>query len=332
MKATRILTLLLALVFSAQLFAKDQSILNVSYDVSRELYADYNQLFVKHWKAKSGDNVTVKQSHAGSSKQIRAVMDGLEADVITMNQVSDVETIVDKGGRLVGKDWRTRFPNNASPYTSTMGFMVRKGNPKNIKDWDDLIKPGVSVVIPNPKTAGNGRYSYLAAWQFAMEKYKDEAKAKEFMGKIFKNVPVLDTGGRGATVTFVQRQIGDVLLTFEAEILTTIKEYGSDKFELVLPSISIQADFPVAVVDFVANRRGTKQLATEYLNHLYSDEAQELFAKHGYRPLTPAIAKKHEGTFKSIRLFTVEQAYGGWSKAMKTHFLDGGSFDQVYSK
>jgi sulfate/thiosulfate transport system substrate-binding protein len=309
----------------------ETTLLNASYDVARELYQEYNPLFVKHWQKQSGQPIKVNQSHAGSSKQARSVIDGLQADVFTMNNVNDVDMLVEIG-RLIPKDWRTRFPNNSSPYRSTMIFLVRKGNPKGIKDWDDLIKPGVGIVIPNPKTAGNGRYSYLAAWAFAAEKNKgDEAKVKEFMGKLFKNVPVLDTGGRGATTTFVQREIGDVLLTFESEVLQTARE-GQGKFEAVYPSMSIEAEHPVTVVDKVVNRRGTRKAAEAYLNYLFSDEAQEVIARHNYRPVSEAAARKHADKFKSIRLVKIDDVFGGWAKAQKTHFADGGTFDQIYAK
>jgi sulfate/thiosulfate transport system substrate-binding protein len=318
-------------VLGTQTLPAQTTLLNVSYDVARELYQDYNTVFINHWKAKSGETVRVNQSHAGSSKQARAVIDGLQADVVTMNNVNDVEMLAE-AGKLIPKDWRGRFPSNSSPYTSAMIFLVRKGNPKAIKDWDDLVRPGVAIVIPNPKTAGNGRYSYLAAWAFASEKNSgNEAKVKEFMRAMFKNVPVLDTGGRGATTTFVQREIGDVLLTFESEVLQTVKE-GKGKFEAVYPSMSVEAEHPVTVVDKVVNRRGTRKVAEAYLNYLFSDEAQEVIAKHNYRPVSPVIAKKHAETFKPIRLVRIDDAFGGWSKAQKTHFADGGTFDQIYGK
>jgi sulfate transport system substrate-binding protein len=314
-----------------QVAAANNSLLNVSYDVAREVYEEYNPLFIKHYQEKTGVTPKITQSHAGSSKQARAVIDGLEADVVTMNQTTDIEAIVTKGRGLVSKDWRTKFPNNAAPYTSTMAFMVRKGNPKQIKDWDDLIKPGVAVVVPNPKITGNGRYSYLAAWAFANEKFKDERKVKEFMTALFKNVPVLDSGGRGATTTFVQREIGDVLLTFEAEIITNIKEMGADKYEIVYPSVSVQTDMPVAIVERVVDKHGTRELATAYLNYLYSEPAQEMLVRHGYRPSNPVVAKKTEGQFGKLRLVKVEDYFGGWDKAQKTHFSEGGTFDLIYA-
>lgn len=322
-------TLLLAIGVSQA--AAQTTLLNVSYDVARELYQDYNPLFVAHWKQQTGETIKINQSHAGSSKQARAVIDGLQADVVTMNNVNDVDMLAEIG-RLVPKDWRTRFPNNSSPYRSTMIFLVRKGNPKSIKDWDDLVKSNVAIVIPNPKTAGNGRYSYLAAWAFASEKNNgNEAKVKDFMARMFKNVPILDTGGRGATTTFVQREIGDVLLTFESEVLQTVNE-GQGKFEAVYPSMSIEAEHPVTVVDKVANRRGTRKLAESYLNYLFTDPAQEVIARHNYRPVSETVAQKHSAKFKSIRLVRIDDAFGGWTKAQKTHFADGGTFDQIYGK
>jgi sulfate/thiosulfate-binding protein len=324
-------TAILLSLFCGSTLLAQTTLLNASYDVARELYQDYNPVFAKHWKEKAGETVKVNQSHAGSSKQARAVIDGLQADVLTMNNVNDVDMVMEMG-RLIPKDWRTRFPNNSSPYKSTMIFLVRKGNPKGIKDWNDLVKPGVAIVIPNPKTAGNGRYSYLAAWAFASEKNKsNEARVKDFMSRMFKNVPVLDTGGRGATTTFVQREIGDVLLTFESEVLQTARE-GQGKFEAVYPSMSIEAEHPVTVVDKVVNRRGTRKLAEAYLDHLFSDEAQEVIAKHNYRPTSEAVARKHADKFKSIRLVKIDDVFGGWAKAQKTHFADGGTFDQIYGK
>jgi sulfate/thiosulfate-binding protein len=312
--------------------ADKNTLLNVSYDVAREFYEKYNILFIDHYKQKSGAVAKINQSHAGSSKQARAVIDGLEADVITMNQPTDVDSIAERGRNLVVKDWRKRFPHNASPYTSTMAFMVRKGNPKGIKDWEDLAKAGTSVVIPNPKTAGNGRYSYLGMWAFAKEKFNgDETKIRSFLSSIFKNVPVLDTGGRGATTTFVQRGIGDVLLTFEAEILTSIQEAGPDKFEIVYPSQSVEAEMPVAIVERIVDRHGTRELATEYLNFLYSEPAQELIVKHFYRPRLESVAAKHRDKFGKLKLVKVEDAFGGWTQAQKTHFSEGGTFDQIYA-
>ena len=315
--------------FSAQ--AAEQKLLNVSYDVTREFYKDYNDTFAKHWKAKSGNDVLVDQSHGGSSKQARAVLDGLGADVVTFNQSTDLDILVPTG--LVAKDWVTKFPNNAAPYTSTILFLVRKGNPKGIKDWSDLVKNGVQVIIPNPKTSGNGRYSYIGAWAFALKSPGgSEETAKEFVTKLFKNVPVLDTGGRGATTTFAQNGIGDVLLTFENEVHLTLRELGADKFEIVVPSLSILAEAPVAVVEPVSKTNGNEALAKEYLAHLYSDEAQELVAKHFYRPRSADILKKHGDRFPDVKLVTIEEVAGGWKKAIDVHFKDGGIFDQIYQR
>jgi sulfate/thiosulfate-binding protein len=323
---------LMTALASGLLAADKNALLNVSYDVAREFYAEYNPLFVQHYKTKTGRIVKINQSHAGSTKQARAVIDGLEADVVTMNQPTDVDAIAEKGRGLVVKDWRSKFPHNASPYTSTMAFMVRKGNPKGIKDWDDLARPGIAIAIPNPKTAGNGRYSYLAAWAFAQEKFGgDEKKVRAFLSSLFKNVPVLDSGGRGATTTFVQRGIGDVLLTFEAEILTTIQESRPDKFEIVYPSVSVEAEMPVAIMERVVDRHGTRQLAAEYLNFLYSEPAQELIVKHSYRPRLASTAAKHASRFGKLKLVKVEEFFGGWAQAQKAHFSDGGTFDQIYA-
>ena len=329
----RAVALFLMTALASGLLAADKNaLLNVSYDVAREFYAEYNPLFVQHYKEKTGLTVKINQSHAGSTKQARAVIDGLEADVVTMNQPTDVDAIAEKGRGLVVKDWRGKFPHNASPYSSTMAFMVRKGNPKGIKDWDDLARPGISIVIPNPKTAGNGRYSYLAAWAFAKEKFGgDEKKVRVFLSSLFRNVPLLDSGGRGATTTFVQRGIGDVLLTFEAEILTTIQESGPDKFGIVYPSLSVEAEMPVAIVERVVDRHGTRQLASEYLMFLYSEPAQELIVKHSYRPRLEATAAKHASKFGQLKLVKVEEFFGGWAQAQKAHFSDGGTFDQIYA-
>ncbi len=318
---------LLPLVASAQ-----TTLLNVSFDVAREYYKDYNPVFARYWKARTGETVTINQSHGGSSAQARAVADGLEADVVTMNQATDIDLLASRGA-LVAADWVKRFPDAASPSHSTMIFLVRKGNPKGIKDWDDLVKSGTQVIIPNPKTAGNGRYTYLAAWGHALRKKGgNEASARAFVAALFKNVPVLDTGGRGATNTFVQRGIGDALITFENEVFLIQRELGADKVEIVYPSVSIRADNPVAVVEKVVDKKGTRKAAQAYLDYLYSDEGQELFAKFYYRPSNSAIAKKYASTFKQIPLFTVDEVFGGWQNAQKTHFADGGSFDQIYQK
>ncbi len=298
--------------------------------MTREFYKDFNPAFAKYWKQKTGETITINQSHGGSSKQARAVADGLEADVITMNQANDIDILAER--KLIPKDWQKRFANNSSPTASTTVFLVRKGNPKNIRDWDDLIKPGITNVVPNPKTSGNGRYSYLAAWGYVIKKGGDENKAKEFVAKLFKNVPVLDTGGRGATTTFVQRGIGDVLLTFENEVFLIKKELGNDQFDVVYPSTSILAENPVSIVDKVADKRKTRAQAEAYLSYLYSEEGQDIAAKHYIRPRVEGSAAKHKTEFKQIDLFTVDEVFGGWQKAQKTHFADGGTFDQIYSK
>ena len=307
------------------------TLLNVSYDVAREYYKDYNPVFAAYWKKKSGESVTINQSHAGSTPQARAVADGLEADVVTMNQASDVDFLAEKG--LVTKDWAKRFPNGASPNYSTMIFLVRKGNPKGIKDWNDLVKPGVQVVIPNPKTAGNGRYTYLAAWGYALKKNNgSEVQAREFAKALFKNVPVLDSGGRGATTTFAQRGIGDALVTFENEVYLIQKELGADKVEIVYPTMSIRADNPVAIVERTVEKKKSRKQAQAYLEYLWSPEAQDIAGRYYYRPAVAAAAKKYAAQFKPIQLFTVEEVFGNWDKATKAHFVDGGSFDQIYQK
>ena len=306
------------------------SILNVSYDVTREFYKDVNAQFVPYWKQKSGEDITIQQSHGGSTKQARSVIDGLEADVVTMNQVTDIDAIAEIG-KLIPADWRTRLPNNSAPFTSTITFLVRKGNPKGIKDWSDLAKPGVSVIVPNPKTSGNGRYSYLAAYGYALKNNgNDPAKAKDFVGKLFKNVPVLDTGGRGASTTFVQRGIGDVLLTFESEVELIKKDAGGDAFESVAPSISVEAEAPVAWVDKYVNKHNTQAVAKAYLEYLYSPAGQELGAKHFLRPRSTEVAAKYSAQFPKINLFSVDQVFGSWKQAQKEHFADGGLFDQIY--
>jgi len=322
--------LLLSLLASSSAWA-DTTLLNASYDVTREFYKDYNPAFAKYWKQKTGETITINQSHGGSSKQARAVADGLEADVITMNQANDIDILYERG-RLIPKDWQKRLPNSSSPTASTTVFLVRKGNPKHIKDWDDLIKPGIAAVIANPKTSGNGRYSYLAAWGYVIKSGGDEAKARDFVGKLFKNVPVLDTGGRGATTTFVQRGIGDVLLTFENEVYLIKKELGNDDFDVVYPSASILAENPVSIVDKVVDKRKSRAQAQAYLEYLYSEEGQEIAAKHYLRPRLESVAAKHSADFKKLDLFTVDEVFGGWTKAQKTHFADGGVFDQIYTK
>ena len=318
-----------AAVLPLQVQAAEPELMNVSYDVARELYKEINPAFIADWKKKTGETVTIKQSHGGSSKQARSVADGLEASVVTMNQANDIDMLADRG--LVAADWAKKFPNGAAPYYSTMVFLVRKGNPKQIKNWDDLAKPGVAVVIPNPKTAGNGRYTYLAAWGSVIKKGGTEAQARDLVGRIFKNVPILDTGGRAATTTFTQRQIGDILVTFENEVQMVRAEFG-DNFEVVYPSTSILAESPVAVVDKVVDKRGVRKQATAYLNFLYSEEGQTIGAKHFLRPRSEAVAKKFAANYKPITLFTVDDVFGGWKAAQKKHFDDGGEFDKIYEK
>ncbi len=305
------------------------TLLNVSYDPTRELYQDFNAAFARHWKETTGQTLTVNQSHGGSGKQARTVIDGLEADVVTLALAYDIDAIAASG--LLPRNWQTRLPDNSSPYTSTIVFLVRKGNPKGIKDWDDLVRPGVSVITPNPKTSGGARWNYLAAWGHALRKNGgDEAKALDFVTRLYKNVPILDTGARGSTITFVQRGIGDVLIGWENEALLAARELGTEKFELVAPSESILAEPPVAVVDKVAARRGTKALAQAYLEFLSSPEGQEIAARHYYRPRLEAVAAKHAAQFPKVTLFTIDELFGGWTKAQKSHFADGGTFDQVY--
>src|ERR1022692_3106073 len=327
MKTWLILFSLLALAVAAD--AKEINLLNVSYDPTRELYQDYNAAFVKYWKDKTGDTVIIQQAHAGSGKQARAVIDGLQADVVTLALAYDIDAIAEKG-KLLPADWQKRLPNNSTPYTSTIVFLVHKGNPKGIKDWDDLVKPDVCVITPNPKTSGGARWNYLAAWGYALKKNgNDEAKAKDFVAKIFKNVHVLDTGARGATTTFVQRGIGDVLIAWENEALLSLKESGPGEFEIVAPSVSILAEPPVALVDKVAGKHGTEAVAKAYLEYLYSPEGQEIAAKEFYRPRLESVAPKYAGKFPKLDLFTVDEVFGGWQKAQKTHFIDGGTFDQI---
>jgi sulfate/thiosulfate-binding protein len=310
--------------------AKEVTLLNASYDPTRELYEQYNAAFAKHWKAKTGDDVTIKQSHGGSGKQARTVIDGLPADVVTLALAGDIDAIA-ANGKLLPVNWQSRLAHNSSPYTSTIVFLVRKGNPKNIRDWGDLAKPGISVITPNPKTSGGARWNYLAGWAWALQQPGGtEATAKEYVRKLFKNVPVLDTGARGSTTTFVQRGIGDVLLAWENEAFLSIKELGADKVQIVLPSLSILAEPPVAVVDKVVLRRGTREIATQYLNYLYTPEAQEIIAKNFYRPIDEKVAAKYASQFPKIKLVTIAD-FGGWTKAQKQHFADGGVFDQIYA-
>ncbi|MEZ0237517.1 MAG: sulfate ABC transporter substrate-binding protein [Methylophilaceae bacterium] len=321
---------LLALINPLRLEAAEVTLLNVSYDPTRELYQDYNAAFAKYWKGKTGDNVTIKQSHGGSGKQARAIIDGLEADVATLALAYDVDQLSEKG-KLIPRDWQKRLQHNSSPYTSTIVFLVRKGNPKKIKDWNDLVKPGISVITPNPKTSGGARWNYLAAWAYALKQNNsDEAKAKEFVGKLFKNVPVLDSGARGSTTTFVERGIGDVLLAWENEAFLAKKELGPDKVEIIVPSLSILAEPPVTVVDKVVDKRKTRKVAEAYLQYLYSEEGQEIAAKNYYRPTLESVAKKYEAQFPKVSLITIDDVFGGWAKAQKTHFSDGGVFDQIY--
>ena len=309
--------------------AQSNTLLNVSYDVAREFYKDYNAAFVAHYKKTTGQDVKIDQSHAGSSAQARAVADGLDADVVTMNTSTDVEFLANAG--VVAKDWAKRFPDNASPTTSTMLFLVRNGNPKGIKDWEDLIKPDVKVVVVNPKTGGNGRYAYLAAWGYVKKKGGTDAQAAEFVGKLFKNVPILARGGRDATTAFLQRSIGDVLITFESEVVSIDREFGTGKVDAVYPSISIVAENPVAVVERTVAKKGTGALAKAYLDYLYSDEGQEIAAKHALRPRSQAVLKKYAATFKPLQLFTVQELFVSLSEAQKVHFNDGGQFDKLYT-
>jgi sulfate/thiosulfate-binding protein len=309
----------------------DQTILNVSYDPTRELYQDYDKVFSADWKRKNSEEVSIKQSHGGSGKQARAVLDGLDADVVTLALAYDIDILAEKG--LVAKDWQKKFKDNASPYTSTIVFLVRKGNPKGIKDWSDLVKPGIEVITPNPKTSGGARWNYLAAWAYALKQPGgNDTKAKEFVKKLFANVKVLDSGARGSTTTFTERGIGDVLLAWENEAFLAVKELGPEKFEIVTPSISILAEPPVAVVDKVVDKKGTRKVATAYLEQLYSPEGQEIAAKNYYRPRDPKVAAKYANQFAKVKLITIDQVFGGWQKAQKTHFSDGGTFDEIILK
>jgi len=322
----------LALFANIAAFAKNIELLNVSYDPTRELYQEYNAAFAKYWQAKTGDTVTVKQSHGGSGKQARSVIDGLSADVVTLALAADVDALYENA-KLIPQDWQKRLPENSAPYTSTIVFLVRKGNPQHIKDWDDLVKTGVSVITPNPKTSGGARWNYLAAWGFAAKKFDgDETKVKAFISALFKNVPVLDSGARGSTTTFVQRGIGDVLLAWENEAFLSLKEFGAGNFEIVVPSLSILAEPTVSVVDKFVKKKSTETVATAYLEYLYSDEGQEIAGHNFYRPRNAAIAAKYASTFPTLKLITIDQAFGGWTKAQKTHFADGGVFDQIYAK
>jgi sulfate/thiosulfate-binding protein len=322
------LGLLFALTFASQ--AKEIKLLNVSYDPTRELYQEYNDAFAKYWKAKTGDDVVVSQSHGGSGKQAQSVINGLEADVVTLALAYDIDAISSQA-RLLPANWSEKFPDNSTPYTSTIVFLVRKGNPKNIHDWNDLVKPGTTVVVANPKTSGGARWAYLAAYAYALETYHhDDARARDFIKQLYKNVPVLDSGARGSTITFAQRGIGDVLLAWENEAHLALKEFGDDKFDIVTPPLSILAEPPVAVVTKNAKRHGTTEVAKAYLDYLYSDEGQELAAKNFYRPRNEAIAAKYAANFTPLKLVTVDQEFGGWTKAQAMHFADGGVFDQIF--
>jgi sulfate/thiosulfate transport system substrate-binding protein len=312
-------------------FAQQATLLNVSYDPTREFYAEFNQAFVRHWKARTGQDVAVKQSHGGSGKQARSVIDGLEADVVTLALAGDIDAL-HRHGQLVPSEWQKRLPHNSSPYSSTIVLVVRKGNPKGIRDWDDLVKPGIGVITPNPKTSGGARWNYLAAWEFARRKYGGDAKAREFVAKLYGNVPVLDTGARGSSISFAERNQGDVLISWENEARLLQKEFGG-KVEVVYPTISILAEPPVALVDRNVDRRGTRVVAEAYLNFLYTEEGQEIAGKHHYRPaISRAAQTKYAGKFPKLNLFGIEEAFGGWAKADKEHFADGGTFDQIYSR
>jgi len=322
-------TAMLAASLTALPSHADTTLLNVSYDPTRELYQDYNAAFAKYWQAKAGEKVTVRQSHGGSGRQARSVIDGLEADVVTLALAYDIDEIASVSKQLPA-NWQARLPHNSSPYTSTIVFLVRKGNPRGIKDWDDLVKPGVSVITPNPKTSGGARWNYLAAWGYAQRRSGSEAAAKDFVAKLYNNVPVLDSGARGSTTTFVERGIGDVLLAWENEAFLALKELGPDKVEIVTPSYTIVAEPPVALVDRVADKRGTRRVAEAYLQFWYTPEAQEIAAKNYYRPTDAAVAKKYEQQFAKATLFRLDEYFGNWQKAQKTHFADGGTFDQIY--
>ena len=321
----------LALGLAGNALAADITLLNVSYDPTRELYQDYNAAFAKHWKAKTGDTVTIKTSNGGSGKQARAVIDGLDADVVTLALAYDIDAIAEKG--ILAKDWDKKLPHNAAPYTSTIVFLVRKGNPKGLKDWGDLLKPGVEVITPNPKTSGGARWNYLAAWGYAKQlKGGSDATAKEFVKKLYANVKVLDSGARGATTTFVERGQGDVLIAWENEAYLAVKELGPDKFEIVTPSVSILAEPPVAVVDKNVDKKGTRKVATEYLSYLYTPEGQEIAARNYYRAIDKKVAAKYAKQFAPVKLFNITDVFGGWTKAQKTHFADGGVFDEIIVK
>jgi sulfate transport system substrate-binding protein len=324
----RMLPLLAGLLLASSAHAADITLLNVSYDPTRELYVDFNKAFAASYQKETGKSVEIKQSHGGSGSQARSVIDGLQADVVTLALAYDIDAIAAKG--LTAADWQKRLPLNASPYTSTIVFLVRKGNPKGIKDWDDLIKPGVAVITPNPKTSGGARWNYLAAWGYALKKSGSPDKARQFVADLYKNVPVLDTGARGSTVTFVERGVGDVLLAWENEAYLAQREFGKDKFEIVAPPLSILAEPPIAVVDAVADRKGTRAVAEAYLKYWYTKEGQEIAARNSYRPRDPEIAKQYESSFAKVDLFTIDEVFGGWTRAQQEHFSEGGVFDQIY--
>jgi sulfate/thiosulfate-binding protein len=324
----RILFVVAGLLWAGSAFAADVTLLNASYDPTRELYVDFNKAFAAAYSKETGKSVEIKQSHGGSGSQARVVIDGLQADIVTLALAYDIDAVAAKG--LVAADWQKRLPLNASPYTSTIVFLVRKGNPKGIKDWDDLVKPGVGVITANPKTSGGARWNYLAAWGYALKKFGSADKAKQFVGDVYKNVPVLDAGSRGSTVTFVERGVGDVLLAWENEAFLAQREFGKDKFEIVAPPQSILAEPPLSVVDKVADKKGTRMVAEAYLRYWYSREGQEIAARNSYRPRDSEIAKEYEASFAKIELFTIDDVFGGWTKAQKEHFSEGGIFDQIY--
>jgi sulfate/thiosulfate-binding protein len=324
----RLVPLIAGLLWASSALAADVSLLNVSYDPTRELYVEFNKAFAAAYQKQAGKSVEIRQSHNGSGASARSVIDGLQADVVTLALAYDIDAIASKG--LLAKDWQTRLPQNSSPYTSTIVFLVRNGNPKAIKDWDDLIKSDVSVITPNPKTSGGARWNYLAAWGYALRKFGSQDKARDFVGNIYKNVPVLDTGARGSTVTFVERGVGDVLLAWENEAFLAVKEFGEDKFQIVVPSISILAEPPVAVVDRVAEKKGTRDVAEAYLRYWYTKEGQEIAARNFYRPRDAEIAKKYDSSFAKVNLFTIDEVFGGWTKAQTEHFAEGGVFDAIY--
>jgi sulfate transport system substrate-binding protein len=330
LRKSLVLVFSILLLATASVQAAEVTLLNASYDPTRELYTEFNVAFAREWQTQSGGKVRFRQSHGGSGKQARGVIDGLEADVVTLALAGDIDAIAEKA-RLIPADWQKRLPYNSAPYTSTIVFLVRKGNPKGIKDWNDLLKPGVAVITPNPKTSGGARWNYLAAWGYALKQNNgDEAKARVFITALFRNVPVLDSGARGATTTFVQRGLGDVFLSWENEAFLALKEFGADKFEIVSPPLSILAEPSVALVDKVVDKRGTRKVAEAYLHYLYSPQGQEIAARNFYRPRLPDVAKKYEKQFPALQLLTIDKDFGGWKQAQKKHFADGGIFDQIY--